>query len=73
LPGIIVHSVGLLAFFTLVWPGDVLRQHFGQSDTTLWFWIHSAQVVIFAALAILAFLRLARETKALRAMRASFS
>jgi len=66
LPGIVIHSVGLLIFFTLVWPGDMIRQVVGHFDATLWFWLHAAQVVVFAALAILAFIRLARETKALR-------
>ncbi len=73
LPGIAIHFVGLLVFFTLVWPGDALRQLFGSSDTTLWFWIHSAQVVIFAALACLAYARLARRTKALRASASALS
>jgi membrane protease YdiL (CAAX protease family) len=70
LPGIAIHSVGLLVFFTLVWPGDVIRQVVGHFDATVWFWLHTAQVVVFAALAILAFIQLARETKALRMVRA---
>jgi|SRR5690348_3905481 len=60
LPGIVTHSIGLLVFFTLVWPGDVIRQLVGQGDTRQWFWIHSAQVLIFAVLATLAFVHLAR-------------
>jgi len=44
----------------------MIRQVVGHFDATLWFWLHAAQVVVFAALAILAFIRLARETKALR-------
>jgi membrane protease YdiL (CAAX protease family) len=66
LPGIAIHSVGLLVFFTLVWPGDVIRQVVGHFDATVWFWLHTAQVVVFAALAIFAFIQLAQETKALR-------
>jgi membrane protease YdiL (CAAX protease family) len=62
LPGIAIHFAGLLVFFTLVWPGDMLRNLVGQLDATSWFWIHNAQVVVFAALAILAFMRLARVT-----------
>jgi membrane protease YdiL (CAAX protease family) len=64
-PGIVVHTLGLLTFFTLVWPGDALRQALGGSDASTWFWIHLAQTLVFAALAILAFSRLARATKAL--------
>ena len=60
LPGIVTHGIGLLAFFTLVWPGDVIRQFVGGGATELWFWLHGAQTLVFAALAILAFIHLAR-------------
>jgi hypothetical protein len=60
LPGIVTHGIGLLVFFTLVWPGDVVRQVVGGGDTNLWFWIHSAQTLAFAVLAIFAFIHLAR-------------
>lgn len=71
LPGIAIHSAGLFLFFTLVWPGDVLRQLVGHFDATFWLWLHSAQVVVFAALAVVAFIRLAQVTKALRQFGAS--
>ena len=67
LPGIVVHSIGLLVFFTLVWRGDTMRQVVGSGSATLWLWIHVAQVIVFAALAIIAFGQLARRTVALRA------
>jgi len=60
LPGIVTHGIGLLVFFTLVWPGDVIRQFVGGGATELWFWLHGAQTLVFAALAILAFIHLAR-------------
>jgi membrane protease YdiL (CAAX protease family) len=63
LPGIVTHAIGLLMFFTLVWPGDALRSLFGNGDTTMWFWIHGAQTLVFAILALLAFIQLARETR----------
>ena len=53
------HAIGLLVFFTIVWPVDALRQIVGHGTTELWFWIHAAQTVVFAVLAILAFLHLA--------------
>lgn len=59
LPGIVTHSIGLLVFFTLVWPGDVIRQAVGGGTTELWFWIHGAQTLVFAVLATLAFIHLA--------------
>jgi membrane protease YdiL (CAAX protease family) len=59
-PGIVTHGIGLLVFFTLVWPGDVPRQVVGGGDTNQWFWIHSAQTLGFAVLAIFAFIHLAR-------------
>jgi hypothetical protein len=63
LPGIVTHAIGLLVFFTLVWPADVIRQVVGIGTTEQWFWIHAAQTLIFAVLAILAFARLARSRK----------
>jgi membrane protease YdiL (CAAX protease family) len=67
LPGIAVHSIGLLAFFTLVWPYDTQRRLIWETGADTWFWIHVAQAIIFTALAILAFSRLARVTKRVRA------
>ena len=64
LPGIVTHAIGLLVFFTLVWPGDALRSLVGSGDANTWFWIHGAQTLAFAVLAILAFIQLARETEA---------
>jgi membrane protease YdiL (CAAX protease family) len=60
LPGIVTHAIGLLAFFTLVWPGDMIRQAAGGGTTDLWFWLHAAQTVVFAVLATLAFIHVAR-------------
>jgi membrane protease YdiL (CAAX protease family) len=60
LPGMVVHCVGLLVFFTLVWQGDAARTIFGQGTTTQWLWIHSGQAIFFAALSVAAFLRLAQ-------------
>lgn len=59
IPGTIVHVIGLLTFFTLVWSGDAMRQVITLGDATTWFWIHTAQVIIFATLAIVAFRQLA--------------
>ncbi|HEX8982782.1 MAG TPA: CPBP family intramembrane glutamic endopeptidase [Ktedonobacterales bacterium] len=63
LPGIVTHSVGIFVFFTAVWPGDLLRQTFGQGDATAWLWIHSGQALLFGALSVLAYTRLARLTQ----------
>ncbi|HEY7020654.1 MAG TPA: CPBP family intramembrane glutamic endopeptidase [Ktedonobacterales bacterium] len=63
LPGIVTHAIGLLVFFTLVWPGDALRSLVGSGDANAWFWIHGAQTLVFAILALLAFIQLARETR----------
>lgn len=64
LPGIVVHCVGLLVFFTLVWQGDAARTFLGQGTTAQWLWIHSGQAILFGALSVAAFLRLARVTHA---------
>lgn len=63
LPGIVTHGIGLLAFFTLVWPGDVIRQVVGGGTTQLWFWLHGGQTLLFAILSTLAFIHLARISK----------
>jgi membrane protease YdiL (CAAX protease family) len=66
LPAIPVHFLGLLIFFTLVWPHDANRRLLWEGGGDAWFWIHAAQTIIFTALAILAFLRLARVTERMR-------
>jgi len=63
LPGIVVHAIGLLTFFTLVWPNDASRRLTGNGATEGWFWIHCAQAIIFTALAIIAFKRLGKVTQ----------
>lgn len=60
LPGIAVHTIGLLTFFTLVWPHDAARHLVSKGGADIWFWIHIVQVLIFTPLAILAFRRLAQ-------------
>ena len=63
LPGTLVHSIGLLIFFTLVWPNDIQRRLVWDTGANTGFWINVAQTIIFSTLAILAFLWLARATK----------
>jgi membrane protease YdiL (CAAX protease family) len=67
LPAIPVHIAGDLTFFFLVWPHDATRPFVWRDGADAWFWISVAQVVIFAALAALAFRRLARSTAGARA------
>ena len=69
LPAIPVHIAADLTFFVLVWPHDAAR-HLVSEDGADWaFWIHLAQIVLFAPLAVLAFRRLAKETEGLRPAR----
>jgi hypothetical protein len=35
LPSIVIHGIGLLVLFTLVWPADIFRQVVGQGTTGL--------------------------------------
>jgi len=60
LPAIPVHFVGLLIFFTLIWPQDAARRLVWNGGTDNWFWIHLAQAIVFAVLTVWAFRRLAR-------------
>ena len=69
LPAIPVHIVGLLVFFSLVWPHDANRRLVSEGGADTWFWIHVAQAVLFTALTIPAFLRLARVSEPCRAAR----
>ena len=68
LPGIVVHSLGLLIFFTLVWPSDAHRQLVWETGANTGFWRTVAQALVFSALALLAFNQLARVTKRTRAL-----
>ncbi|MCU1313878.1 MAG: hypothetical protein JWM54_1635 [Acidobacteriaceae bacterium] len=60
IPAIPVHIVGLLLFFTLIWPHDATRPLVTQSGADTWFWIHAAQAIVATGLAVWAFLQLAR-------------
>jgi membrane protease YdiL (CAAX protease family) len=60
LPAIPVHFLGLLVFFTLIWPRDAARRLVLQSGTDNGFWIHAAQAIVFTVLAVWAFRRLAK-------------
>jgi membrane protease YdiL (CAAX protease family) len=66
LPGIVVHSIGLLIFFTLVWPNDAQRRLVWETGANTGFWLTVAQAIVFSTLAILAFSQLARVTKRVR-------
>jgi membrane protease YdiL (CAAX protease family) len=59
LPGIVVHGAGLLAFFALIWPNDASRVVGTAALHDPWLWVHAAQAVGFAGLAIWAFWKLA--------------
>jgi hypothetical protein len=60
LPGMAVHVGADLTFFTLVWPHDTARRLVGDGGADAWFWVHVTQALVFTALAIPAFRRLAR-------------
>jgi membrane protease YdiL (CAAX protease family) len=66
LPGILVHSLGLLIFFTLVWSHDAQRRLVWETGANTGFWLAVAQAVVFSTLAILALSQLSRVTKRAR-------
>jgi len=66
LPGIAVHSIGLLIFFTLVWPFDAQRRLIWETGVNIGFWLTVVQALVFSILALLAFSQLARVTKRVR-------
>jgi hypothetical protein len=69
LPVIPVHITGDLTFFILVWPHDAARRLVWKGGGDKWFWIHVAQAVVFTALAIAAYRRLAVISEPLRTQR----
>jgi len=64
LPGIVTHAIGLFAFFAFIWPHDSERMLIWQNGPDPWFRIHVAQTLVFAALGIWAFARIARRVPA---------
>jgi membrane protease YdiL (CAAX protease family) len=60
LPAIPGHVIGLLIFFTLVWPHDAARRLVWEGGPDIWFWMHGSQAIMFTALAVWAFRRLAK-------------
>lgn len=67
LPAIPAHILGDLTFFFLIWPYDLARPLVWRDGANIGFWIYVAQAVIFTALAILAFRRLASIAESPRA------
>jgi hypothetical protein len=63
LPGIAVHVMADLTFFTLIWPFDAKRALVWNGGADAWFWIHVAQAIVFTGLAIFVFRLLARQTR----------
>jgi len=60
LPSLASHIGGDLVFFSLVWIHDGERPLIAESGADTMFWIHVAQAVVFALLAVLAFVQLAK-------------
>ena len=58
-----VHIFGDLTFFILIWPRDSARVLVTVNGADKWFWIHVAQAILFSAFALLAFHRLATQTR----------
>lgn len=65
LPSMVVHFIGLLIFFTIIWPRDGTRPLLRDGGAAPWFLIHLGQLVICGLLAFLSFHRLTRVTRAL--------
>jgi membrane protease YdiL (CAAX protease family) len=63
LPGLLVHILGILSFFVLVWPHDATRPLVGVSGVDMGFWVNIGLAVILTVLAVLAFTRLAKLAK----------
>ena len=64
LPGVAVHVLADLTFFTMVWPRDAARRLLTEGGADAWFWIHVAQIVVGTAVGVWCFRGLARAAKA---------
>lgn len=73
LPGIVIHAIGLMTFFGLVWPYDRNRLSVWTHGADQWFWIHGGQAALFGVLAVVAFWRLARITSSTTAVMRSLN
>lgn len=62
-PAMVVHSIGDLVFFTLVWPNDAHRQHVTLAAADQAFWLQAAAMVALLTLAVAAYVRLAAVTR----------
>jgi membrane protease YdiL (CAAX protease family) len=62
LPGILVHLVGLLAFFSVIWPTDRYRHPASLAQQSQGFWLEMLACIALAASSFLAFRRLALTT-----------
>jgi len=67
LPVLPVHIIADLTFFLLVWPHDAARRLIRDTGADAWFWIHALQAVVFAAISILAFVKLTKVCRELHA------
>jgi membrane protease YdiL (CAAX protease family) len=63
LPGIAAHILGDATFFIFVWPHDSEHHLIWQGGPDVSFWVAGAQALVFTALSIAAFYRLARVTR----------
>lgn len=59
LPGMVVHFIGLLLFFSIIWPTDKYRHASSLGQQGAAFWIEALLCVALAVLSILAFRQLA--------------
>src|SRR5258708_6695849 len=60
LPAIPVHFVGLLIFFTVIWPRDAARLLIADVGTNNWVWLHAAQGFSFSLFKLSGLWHLAR-------------
>lgn len=64
-----VHVFGDLTFFILIWPRDSGRVLLSTGGADKWFWMHVVQAIVFAALALVVFRRLAKQAEVRRTRR----
>lgn len=61
LPGIAVHAIGLLAFFSLVWPTDRYRHVVSLSQEPALFWVELALCFLLVAASLIVFRQIATQ------------
>jgi membrane protease YdiL (CAAX protease family) len=67
-PAIAVHALGLVVFFSLVWPHDAERKLIWNGGSRFWLWLHVIQFLVCSIASAAIFRRLVRRRRSKQAI-----